>query len=247
MESFDKIYKYLPLFTLWALILCSVRLVLYYMQFGINIIPFVSLGEITKSILDILVPIFLTCLLFFGHLYFYIITHKSYNEKKSIKIQTSASIFRKLNIFNFGNKYATLIFTNMMLLLYSFSSIYISYFRKSELLKILIFATGILCILKLILDLFAVNKDDLDAYVKQGRDLRTLVFISFLHISLALVLISPSIEKWTCLNFPDKVSFKYASKVISSDVINYYIGSTENNLFMYDLLSKKQPYIKWIT
>lgn len=225
MINIDKTIKNIGALGILVLILSLVRIFVYYQNFRFNILPFISLSEIPKYIIDVLVPIiaFMASMIFF----------KQHIEGSRIATHENLNIIPKpenREIKKSLDKYTFMTASNWAKSVMS-CFLVISIMPNSSLFIISIL---VICSVLVIADLYIlsiIDKYDYSNLLSKNMNIKGLITTSNLLAMFVTVIV---IAHFQGLRVEDKrYSFDYNKQHIETTKDNYFIGCTEGYLFLY--------------
>lgn len=218
LKILDEILKYLPILGVILIISGNIKLLIYYKEFNLEIFPFIQLSEIIilfmqNSLAYLL--LFLACIL---SLIIFKLNHRQ---------NISTSFFKRIVFYvTKRNLFFLLIFFSITCLVYNCLRPKPNLNEMCTLLVVFIFLTYLIPIIIQ------------ELYLKLKLKKKTLpsVLIVILFFSIITFSILSAVNEATKVKsgYYKKVEVQFENSTFKSNLNCYYIGQTQNYIFIYD-------------
>lgn len=222
LKSLDEILKYLPILGVILIISGNIKLLIYYKEFNLEIFPFIKLDEILilfmQNSLGYLV-LLLACILSL------IIFKFNYEQ------EASNSLSKRIVLYITNKRLF------ILLVLFSITCLIYNSLRPKPCISEMCILLGAFVFLTYLIPIIIqesylklkLNKEDLSP---------VLVITIFLSITTFSILSAFNEASKVKLGYYKTVEIEFENLIFKSNLNSYYIGQTQNYIFIYD--SKKK-------
>ena len=219
-----------------------IRVQTYYGEFGINILQFMDLSEALTSFLDFIIYIVVYLLVHLTTTFLIQSNHDTFHSDRFQKILNTASFFKRLKYYLFDIAEVFFLFGFIILATYV-----ISYFNDDKITKKYIYYMLLVALIIIAISVIFNEIAFKNHNHKRSDEKKVLVYLTFFSLLIIGFVVLKSYMEANAVK--DNSTFKGVvieladDSPIYSNEESYYIGKTNNYVFVHDEKTGKTKVI----